>query len=291
MHRGRAAQTRLGKHDYLMSRVSQICWTVLLVTALSAVVVLRFKQGRGKEGREEAASELANLREGLQAEQARRTEAELDRSNAVWEATQLRGKLQELEVERGQWEQATRERDAYRKQVAALEQQLSTARSVVPGTTAVPANSTARTAPSVDTSQAALPNVPHQAAPRDDAPADEKERFEAILCANHLLQIGLAGEQWSALHDDAAPPDLLSLKDYLAPLILVCPSARPRSLPMTWKDFDPAMISYQCRLGNWPNEWRWSHGSTRKFAQCPIHGTSVLTGSPPSPAIPSRYVR
>jgi len=238
-----------------MSRSLQVFCALMLVGVFClTILMIRSKHDRRQEEPAES-PELANLRNELQAEQTRRREYELARSNAVGDATELRRKLSLLESEKGQAEQTAREREAYRQQVVALEQQLA----IAPVSSAGGAASPVRSNPGAEEG------------------LQEKERIEAFLCATHLQQIGLAAGQWADVHDDAAPPDFLSLKDYLAPMIFVCPSATPKTLSLSWKDFDPATISYRYRLGGFPNEWRWRKGSTRIFADCPIHGTLVYT--------------
>jgi len=247
-----------------MSRFLQVFCALMLVGGLCVtILMIRSKHDRREEEPAES-PELANLRNELQAEQTRRLENELARSNAVGDATELRQKLS------GQAEQTAREREAYRQQVVALEQQLA----IAPVPAAGGAASSVRSSPGAEEG------------------LQEKERIEAFLCATHLQQIGLAAGQWADVHDDAAPPDFLSLKDYLAPMIFVCPSATPKTFSLSWKDFDPATISYRYRLGGFPNEWRWRKGSTRIFAYCPIHGTLVYTSdSRHIGSIPGRYVR
>jgi len=253
-----------------MSRFSQLFWAFVLVGAFClTTLMIRSKHDPRNEEPTETSLELANLRNELQGEQARRAENEFARSNAVDDATELRRKVSQLESERAQGEQTAREREAYRQRLAALEQQLATAPVSLPSAAASPVRSS----------------------PVAEDGTPEKERIEAFLCASHLQQIGLAAGQCADDHNDSAPPDFLSLKDYLAPMIFVCTSATPKTLSLSWKDFDPSTISYRYRLGGWPNEWRWRKGATRTFADCPIHGTFVYTSdSRHSGAIPSKYM-
>ena len=104
---------------------------------------------------------------------------------------------------------------------------------------------------------------------------------------NHLAQIGLAAQQWAENHGDRAPTSLLELKPYLAPMILVCPSAAPRSLAMGWNSFNPADITYRV-IG--PGI-EWLQGPSRTFATCPIHGTFLINRDHQGEGMPSKYYR
>jgi hypothetical protein len=105
-----------------------------------------------------------------------------------------------------------------------------------------------------------------------------QDQIDAYRCANNLLQINLA-----ATHAGFAPPDFVSLQEYLAPMTLICPAKRPRSLSVDWQGFDTSAITYAIL----PSRPRWGAGG-HLYARCPIHEI-VSLDSPRSIGFPARY--
>ena len=78
--------------------------------------------------------------------------------------------------------------------------------------------------------------------------AKAKGKAQSISCVNNLKQIGLAARIYATDHNDAYPPDFLSMKNELAtPKILICPEAPNSGLrvTLTWENFDPSQSSYE----------------------------------------------
>jgi hypothetical protein len=112
-----------------------------------------------------------------------------------------------------------------------------------------------------------------------------QEKIEAILCENHLDQISIAADLWAANHNGFGPSNLIELRGYLAPMILVCPGAHLKSIAADWRSFDVSTITYLLRSPG--VEWK---GADRKFVDCPIHHTIALNG-PHETGIPGRFVK
>jgi hypothetical protein len=112
-----------------------------------------------------------------------------------------------------------------------------------------------------------------------------QDKVEAILCANHLDQISIAADLWAANHNGFGPSNLVELRGYLAPMILVCPGAHLKSIAADWRTFDVSTITYLLRSPG--VEWK---GADRKFVDCPIHQTIALNG-PHETGIPGRFVK
>jgi hypothetical protein len=143
------------------------------------------------------------------------------------------------------------------------------------------------------------PGLAAQQSVKDSAPPKrsnsdqptEKERLEAYLCANQLMQIGLEGDLWADLHQNQTPASFLELKEYLAPMMLVCPSlAIPDCTTYTWITFNPACISYKLPSTGFNEVINWRPGSGFTFARCPFHGTQVLN-SQRGAVMPEKYSR
>lgn len=102
-----------------------------------------------------------------------------------------------------------------------------------------------------------------------------QDKFEAHLCYAHLQQINLAATSWAEANNGLAATNFFQLQELLSPMILVCPSARPKSLARRWQDLDPSTITYRLTwrgfqhrdgVSQWgPQAAHWV------FAQCPIH--------------------
>src|SRR5688572_30490071 len=87
-------------------------------------------------------------------------------------------------------------------------------------------------------STAAIRQVPNHSPPSLSTNTTwTQEQIDAYRCANNLLQINLAATVWARTHEGYAPPDFVSLQEYLAPMTLICPARRPRSLSVDWRGF------------------------------------------------------
>ena len=114
-----------------------------------------------------------------------------------------------------------------------------------------------------------------------------QDQIDAFRCANNLLQINLAATAWAQTHSGFAPPDFVSLQDYLAPMTLICPARRPRSLSVDWRGFDTSAITYAIFPPG--NDLRWGTGAAhRQYAHCPIHEI-VSLNYPRLIGFPPRY--
>jgi hypothetical protein len=147
----------------------------------------------------------------------------------------------------------------------------------------------AENAPSVATDKTATPRSPVFVRPgvtlTDEPGLTVEEKIEALRCANQLQQISLATDLWAANRGGVAPSDLTELKEYLAPMILVCPSARPKSVSWHWHDFDPHAITYGIRAPG--ILWKGPHTT---YVFCPIHQLNTLNW-PMETGVNTRYLR
>lgn len=78
--------------------------------------------------------------------------------------------------------------------------------------------------------------------------AKAKDKAQSIRCVNNLKQMGLAARIYSTDHNDAFPPDFLSMTNELvSPKILVCPlDSNPAAAATSdWASFDPSWNSYE----------------------------------------------
>ncbi|HKS37564.1 MAG TPA: hypothetical protein VJW76_10270, partial [Verrucomicrobiae bacterium] len=77
--------------------------------------------------------------------------------------------------------------------------------------------------------------------------AKAKDRAASIRCVNNLKQMGLAARIYATDHNDAFPPDFLSMTNELvSPKVLVCPlDSNPAAAAASdWAGFDPSWNSY-----------------------------------------------
>ncbi len=105
------------------------------------------------------------------------------------------------------------------------------------------------------------------------------ERLEAhkkiVICANQLQQIGIAAVLWSEANGGLRPTSFLMLTNYLAPMMLICPSdtSTPRQFTLSYATLDPTRITYRLARS------RSRMMNADLFASCPIHN-SRLHGFP-----------
>jgi hypothetical protein len=122
----------------------------------------------------------------------------------------------------------------------------------------------------------------------NNSPPLTPEKLQAHFCLSHLSQISLAVDTWARAHDGIAPTDLGTLKELLAPMLLVCPGAHPKSVATTWGNFDPVIISYTMQHPGAP--WDFGNGgvATVPYLVCPIHEI-VLFNAARRVGIPSKW--
>jgi len=117
------------------------------------------------------------------------------------------------------------------------------------------------------------------AAATENQPRLNEEQIEAYLCLNQLSQISFATETWARAHDGYAPTNFMQLSEYLAPMILVCPSAQHNALASGGPPFNPSMITYQMENPGAP--WHVHTAGAASvasihFARGPIHQIGLL---------------
>ena len=139
--------------------------------------------------------------------------------------------------------------------------------------------------------QQASPSQRPVPAPERDGNTLTREQIEAYLCYNHLYQVSIAAGLWAQTHDGYAPTNFVSLREHLAPMILICPSAKPKSVANRWEKFDPSTITYRMPLRARDPGIRWSPplgGPGTTFVSCPIHEIVVLNKTA-ALVMPSKY--
>ena len=142
------------------------------------------------------------------------------------------------------------------------------------------------------TTPVAAENTTNQSAQGAEPLPYTEAQLKIYRCSNQMFQINLATERWAADHNGLIPEDLADLRDYLAPMILVCPEAQPASLAASWNAFDTKNITYQIYAGAKGARWDFSlpgFGSspqTIHYLRCPIHKSATLNRVMPS-GIPS----
>ena len=78
--------------------------------------------------------------------------------------------------------------------------------------------------------------------------AKAKSKAQSISCVNNLKQMGLAARIYATDHNDAYPPDILSMKNELVtPKILICPNDpnHAATATLSWDNFSPSQSSYE----------------------------------------------
>jgi hypothetical protein len=137
-------------------------------------------------------------------------------------------------------------------------------------------------------STAAIRQVPDHSSPSLSTNTTwTQDQIDAYRCANNLLQINLAATVWAQTHAGFAPADFVSLQEYLAPMTLICPARRPRSLSVDWRDFDTSAITYARPPPREDVEWG-AGAAHRRYAYCPIH--QIMSFNVPRQVpFPSRY--
>jgi hypothetical protein len=91
-------------------------------------------------------------------------------------------------------------------------------------------------------------------------------------CASHLRRIGMGALLWAADHNNAFPPDIISMQMYLhSPEILFCPADPSAIRVFIWEHLNPALISYA--FFNLNSSKR---DAANLLAACPFHGHFVL---------------
>jgi len=116
-----------------------------------------------------------------------------------------------------------------------------------------------------------LAALPDRLSPEESGAMDEaRERALSISCINNLKQFGLAVRVWGLDHNEAAPPDVLSMSDELgSPKILWCPADKSRTPATSFSAFTPANCSYEYLT---PSAANVANEPERVLSRCPIHG-------------------
>ena len=101
-------------------------------------------------------------------------------------------------------------------------------------------------------------------------------QLETYRCCNQMCEINIAAERWAVDHNGLIPPNLMELRGYLAPMILICPGSRPNSLSAAWEQFKPEDITYQISPSSRGKQWDFqiqgqASPVTVIWLRCPIH--------------------
>ena len=150
--------------------------------------------------------------------------------------------------------------------------------------------------------QAAAPTAPPaasagkgQSVPPGDAPPYTDSQLELYRCANQMADITVAIQQWAADHKGKTPYYLSELRDYIAPMTLVCPGVRPQRLATYWREFNPDEITYRVAPNAGGTDWDFGGqvggGASKIWLLCPIHKLRSENNTGP-PGIPvDQYFR
>ena len=110
----------------------------------------------------------------------------------------------------------------------------------------------------------------------NEPPTYTELQLETYRCCNQMCEINIAAERWAIDHNGLIPTNLMELRGYLAPMILICPGSRPNSLSAAWEQFKPEDITYQISPSSSGKQWDFQikgQGSpvTVIWLRCPIH--------------------
>jgi hypothetical protein len=259
-----------------MSKGFTVIFGLIVALSIGLTSVLLWRLRNQEVALADTTEQLASVREQLEQAQQSLAQIESNRRSGIDETMELRPKIQSLEQQKQQHERLVHEKEWLRQKLTALQQKLATAE-------------TFSSLTSLNVAQP--PQVsPNYARPTDNPNPTAKDKLEATICASHLRQIALAASWWARTHENRAPVDLLSLREFLAPMILVCASATPGSVTLGWDKFDPKTISYEVRNPGMV----WEGGPSRVFVWCFLHETAGWSTTAPASAtasIPSRFVQ
>ncbi len=119
-----------------------------------------------------------------------------------------------------------------------------------------------------------LPSATNEEPPYSDL------QLEIYRCSNQMGAINFAAERWAAGHNRLIPENLMELRGYLPPMILVCPAVRPRILSAAWERFQPEDATYQVLPGSkgklWDLDIPGGSPVTVSWLRCPVHNLTVL---------------
>jgi hypothetical protein len=120
--------------------------------------------------------------------------------------------------------------------------------------------------------------------------------LELYRCSSQIFEINVAAQRWAAEHDGVAPQDLTQLRDYLAPMTLVCPGVRPKSLARTWDEFNLADISYWITPSPQGVKWDFKNlnqpsKDARMWLTCPYHNIFSMNSAEAGRIPPDRAIK
>ncbi|PWU16218.1 MAG: hypothetical protein C5B50_13970 [Verrucomicrobia bacterium] len=106
--------------------------------------------------------------------------------------------------------------------------------------------------------------------------AKAKSRAQSITCVNNMKQLGLAARVWGMDHNNALPPDFISMKAQLdTPKLLVCPMDKAHAVATDWASFTDDNCSYEFLAAGAKDDQ-----PTRVAFRCKVHGSvGLIDGS------------
>jgi hypothetical protein len=106
----------------------------------------------------------------------------------------------------------------------------------------------------------------------EEALAKAKEHAQAVECANHLKQLGLAVKVWSLDNTNLYPPNIIEMSNEVSSLkVPLCPADQARQPAASWPAFTPANSSYEYLTPSVLNP-----DPNLVVFRCPIHGSVTL---------------
>lgn len=137
------------------------------------------------------------------------------------------------------------------------------------------------------TAQVSLPSA------TEEEPPYTNLQLEIYRCSNQMGVINFAAERWATDHNGLIPENLMELRGYLSPMVLVCPGVRPKTLSAAWERFQPEDVTYQVLPGSkgklWDLDIPGPSPVTVGWLRCPVHNLRVLNRKM-SAGIPSSQV-
>lgn len=144
-----------------------------------------------------------------------------------------------------------------------------------------------------DSEPVAIISKPPALSSTNNEPPYTDLQLEIYRCSNQMGAINFAAEHWAADHGGLIPENLMELRGYLSPMILVCPAVRPKNLSSAWERFQPEDVTYQVLSGSkgkfWDLDIPGPSPVTVGWLRCPVHNLRVLNRKM-SAGIPSSQV-